>query len=74
MKLIRLLTLMLPAAAGGLAATCAPGTLQDYINLGSGGCTSGSFLVADFALAAGIHLTRRVQRFSWPQIGEQVGD
>lgn len=35
------------------AAPCLPGSLQDYINLGSAGCSVGTVSVTDFAIAPG---------------------
>lgn len=51
------LTLLLCAALGvaspGWAATCVSGTLQDYIDLGGGGCTIGPVAFRDFMTAPG---------------------
>ena len=43
---------LLGARATG-AATCLPGTLQDYIDLGGAGCTQGGVSFVDFALEPG---------------------
>jgi hypothetical protein len=47
-RLLALLAVVTTVPAS--AALCAPGTLQDYINLGSGGCQIGVTSYADFSL------------------------
>jgi hypothetical protein len=47
-------TASLLASATAFGAACMPGTLQDYINLGSGGCDLGSVTFADFITAPGL--------------------
>lgn len=51
MKRLSLPFLFLAAAAGSLPAApmCVSGSLQDYINLGSGGCMAGNSVFSDFA-------------------------
>lgn len=53
MRLCFLVSAILLGGSGAFAGPCLPGTLQNYINLGSGGCTSGFALFKDFSIAPG---------------------
>jgi hypothetical protein len=49
LRVVTALVILMPSAA--LAAACAPGTLQDYINAGATPCEIGDLAFADFELA-----------------------
>lgn len=53
MKFLNLLSGLLLISGSVLASTCQPGTLQDYINLGAGGCQTGAVTFGGFASAPG---------------------
>ena len=53
MKLLFLATMILLCSTSTFAGPCIPGTLQNYIALSSGGCTSGNALFKDFQIAPG---------------------
>lgn len=54
MKRFLLLSLLSTlGAAPASAASCVSGTLQSYVDLGSGGCAIGAVQLADFAIAPG---------------------
>lgn len=50
LRIVTALVILMPSAA--LAAPCAPGTLQDYINAGAVACGIGNLEFADFELAS----------------------
>ena len=53
MKLYSQLGGILLVASSAIAAPCTIGTLQDYVNLGAGGCQDGAVLFSGFASALG---------------------
>ncbi len=42
--------LMVGGAGQAFAAACTPGTISDYVSLGSGGCTIGGLSLSDFSV------------------------
>lgn len=46
--------LLLIASTAAFGAPCLPGTLQDYIDLGAGGCNVGSVLFNNFSIDTGL--------------------
>lgn len=53
MKNFAVVSLLLAAATAAFGGPCMPGTLQDYINLGAGGCTIGVVTFNNFATEPG---------------------
>ncbi len=53
MKIAFLTGALLLLGTPGFGAPCTPGNLQDYIDLGSGGCQIGSTLFSDFTTVPG---------------------